>query len=127
MINRLRSIIYLFDAYTIFIWGWLILEFITKDSLKVPTSLTTVYIVILGIYVGDKEIDRLRKRFSSRNLHGERFVLLWVVTLITISIAIAFNHTEYRIPGDLPVITACVLLLWLISEYVKRGKQKKRR
>lgn len=122
MINRPKSLIFLFDAYTIFIWGWLVLEFFTKGSLRVPTSLTTVYIVMLGLYVGDKEFERLRKRYSSRHLHGERFVFLWVVTLIAISGAIAFRHNGYRMPGDLPVVTACVLILWLVSEYIKKKK-----
>jgi peptidoglycan/LPS O-acetylase OafA/YrhL len=123
MLIRPKSIIYLFDTYTLLIWAWLVLEFFSKSELRVPTSLTTVYLVILGIYVGDKEFERLRKRYSSRQLHGERFVLLWVMTLIAISIVIAFFHNGYHMPGDLPVVTACVLILWLASEYVKKNKK----
>ncbi len=117
-----KSLILLFDAYTIFIWGWLILEFFSKGEIRVPTSMTTVYLVILGIYVGDKEFERLRKRYSSRQLHGERFVLLWVITLIAVSSVIAFFRNGYHMPADLPVVTACVLVLWLASEYVKKKK-----
>jgi len=125
MLIRPKSIIYLFDTYTILIWAWLVLEFLSKSELRVPTSLTTVYLVILGIYVGDKEFERLRKRYSSRQLHGERFVLLWVVTLIAVSAVIAFFRNGYHMPGDLPVVTACVLILWLASEYVKKTKPKR--
>jgi hypothetical protein len=120
MLVKQKSIIYLFDAYTIFIWGWLILEFVTKSSLRMPTSLTTVYLVVLGYYVGDKEIHRLRKRYSSRQLHGERFVLLWIVTLIAIASISTFQHNGYHMPGDLPVVTACVLVFWLATEYLKK-------
>lgn len=123
MIIRPKSVVLLFDAYTIFIWGWLLVEFFSNDVVKVPTALTTVYLVILGIYVGDKEFERLRRRYSSRQLHGERFVLLWVVTLIAVSGAVAFRHNGYHMPGDLPVVTACVLILWLASEYVKKQKK----
>lgn len=123
MIIRPKSVVLLFDAYTIFIWGWLLVEFFSGDVVKVPTAMTTVYLVILGIYVGDKEFERLRRRYSSRQLHGERFVLLWVVTLITVSGAVAFKRDGYHMPGDLPVVTACVLILWLASEYVKKQRK----
>lgn len=123
MIMKPKAIILLFDGYTVFLWAWLVLEFFSKDAFHMPTSLTTVYLVILGIYVGDKEFERLRKRYASRQLHGERFVLLWVVTLIAVSTTMAFYRNGYRIPGDLPVITASVLILWLVSEFVKKRKK----
>ena len=88
--------------------------------------MTTVYITILSVYVGDKEIERLRKRYSTRHLHGERFVLLWVITLIIVSITLAFQHDGHRMPSDLPVVTACVLILWLVSEYVKKIHPKQK-
>ena len=126
MIIKPKSIVLLFDTYTLFIWGWMILEFLSKTEFRVPTSLTTVYLVILGIYVGDKEFARLHRRYSSRQLHGERFVLLWIITLIFVSAMLAFYRNGYHMPGDLPVITACVLILWMVSEYVKKVKPKKK-
>ncbi len=126
MRTSFRVFLTFFNLYTVFIWGWLVFEFFTNGSTRVPTSLTTVYITILSLYVGDKEVERLRKKYSSRNLHGERFVLLWVITLIGVSIAVAFRRNGYHLPGDLPVVTACVLILWLVSEYVKKVKPKRK-
>lgn len=125
--NSFKLFLGFFNLYTIFIWGWLVFEFFTKGATRVPTSMTTVYITVLSFYVGDKEIERLRKRYASRNLHGERFVLLWIITLIAVSLSIAFIRDGYHMPGDLPVVTACVLILWLVSEYVKKVKPKNRR
>jgi hypothetical protein len=126
MINRFKSLIYLFDAYTVLVWVWMLVEFLSRESVHTPAGISTVYVTLVGVYVGDKEIQRQRRRYFSRNQRGELFVLLWVGTLIALSIVIAFRgyRNGYRLPADLPIVTASVLVFWLLSEYLKKKTKK---
>ncbi len=127
MIHRLRAFLLLFDALSLVVWIFVLIEFFSHQTFHVPTALSTIYITLVATYVGDKEMTRLRKRFSSRNMKGELFVLLWLVTLIGLTCFTAFARTEYHLPEDLPIITGTVLCLYLITEYVKHARPEKQR
>lgn len=120
MVHRLKMFYTLFNAFTLIVWLWLVVEFLWHTQ-QLPASLSALYLTLVGVYVGDKEYLRLRKRFSSRNRRGELFVLLWLVTLIAIAaiLSLGGNHNGYRMPQDLPIISGTVLVLWLTSEYIK--------
>ncbi|RJO59109.1 hypothetical protein C4546_03855 [Candidatus Parcubacteria bacterium] len=128
MIHRVKAFIYFLNAYTLIVWGWLILEFFSKSQIRVPTLASTLYLTLVGAYVGDKEILRMQKKYASRGLRGELFVLLWMFTLIILVALVTLwgNGHGYRLPPDLPIISGTVLCFWLISEGVKSRRQKKR-
>jgi hypothetical protein len=125
---RLRTFLFLFDTLSIVVWLLVLVEFFTHQEFHVPTALSTLYVTLVATYVGDKEISRLRKHFSSKNLKGELFVLLWLVTLIGLTCVMTFAPATnpYHLPEDLPIITGTVLCLYLITEYVKHVKPSKR-
>lgn len=127
MIHRLRAFLLIFDALSLVVWIFVLIEFFSHQTFHAPTALSTIYVTLVATYVGDKEIARLRKRFSTRNMKGELFVLLWLVTLIVLASITAFAHQEYQLPEDLPIITGTVLCLYLVTEYVKHVRPKKRR
>ena len=125
MLHRVRTFILLFNFYTLLVWAWLMCEFMTKEQFRLPTILPTLYCTLVATYVGDKELQRKRKRFTSRGLHGELFVLLWVASLIIVSSIVAFgaNRVGYHIPPDLPIVTGTVLILYVLTEYLKHERR----
>jgi hypothetical protein len=126
MLHRVRTFLLLFNFYTLLVWAWLVLEFITKEQFRLPTLLPTLYCTLVATYVGDKELQRKRKHFTSRGLHGELFVLLWVISLVVISAIVTFgaNHAGFHIPPDLPIVTGTVLILYLLTEYLKHEREE---
>lgn len=124
MLHRLKTFILLFNLYTLLVWAWLILEFLSKEQFRLPTILPTLYCTLVASYVGDKELQRKRKHFISRRLNGEVFVLLWIISLIIISSIVTFgaNRSGYQIPSDLPIVTGTVLILYLLTEYLKHER-----
>lgn len=118
----------LFDAYTLVVWLLLVLEFFTRNKVFLPTIMTTLYLIILTFYASDKEIRRWRHRLK-RARRGEIFVLLWVLTLITV---VAFylycgKKSDYSISGDLLTITGSVMVIYIITDILKEEFQKKKR
>lgn len=116
-----------FDVLTFIVWAWLVAEFLTKERVSIPTWFSSAYLLILVFYVTDKEIRRWRKQYSSRYRKGEYFVFLWGLTLAAI---VAFsvwvgNHIGYKIPPELPTIAGAVLILYIITEYLKEEFKKK--
>jgi carbon starvation protein CstA len=126
MLHRVKTFIFLFNFYTLLVWAWLMIEFLTKEQFKLPTLLPTLYCTIVASYVGDKELQRKRKHFTSRRLHGELFVVLWVISLIIITSVVTFggDSNGYRIPPDLPIVTGTVLILYILTEYLKQESKK---
>ncbi len=126
MIHRFKLFIAGVNAYTLVIWAWLVLEFFTHNQIRLPVSMSTIYLTLVGVYVGDKELARSKKKYRARGLHGELFVLLWLATLIGVSLVVAFGgyRNGYRIPADLPVIAGTVLVLWLATQYLKEQRER---
>lgn len=119
--KRLKIFVRIFNVFTLVVMFWLFYEFVTKGRTPVPAAMTTLYLTVLAFYVGDKEFQRLKKRYTSRGSRGERFVYLWLFFLIAVSAVVAFGGGKlgYRIPVDLPVITGSVLVLYVITQYLK--------
>lgn len=116
-----------FDVLTLLIWALLIGEFLIRGTNYLPVWLSSIYLLILVFYVTDKEIRRWRKKYFSRYRRGEYFVFLWSLTLVGI---VGFcvwggNSLGYKIPHELPTIAGSVLLLYIITEYLKEEFKKK--
>ena len=116
-----------FDILTFLIWIWFMAEFLTKGVIDFPTWFSSIYLLILVFYVTDKEIRRWRKKYNSKYRRGEYFVFLWSLTLVGI---VGFcvwggNRLGYKIPHELPTIAGSVLLLYIITEYLKEEFKNK--
>ena len=118
----------LFDIYTVVVWIWLVSAFLSKGHFDMPEFVSTLYLLILAFYVGDKELRRHRKKYTSRLRKGEYFVYLWGLTLV---LAVGFyawggSSLGFRIPRELPTVSGTVLILYFITEYLKKesGEEK---
>lgn len=126
-----RSSIFLtlFDSFTLIVWAWLLISFVNKGRFDLPEYVSTVYLLILAYYVGDKEIRRHRKKYLSRARRGEYFVFLWGITLVAM---VGFyvwggNNLGYKIPTELPTIAGSVLVLYFLTEYLKHESGEDRK
>ncbi len=119
--RRQRYFLLGFDLFTIVLWGWVVLEFLSQGRLAVWDTLAELYLIVLAYYVGDKEIRRWQRRYRSRQRHGERFVLLWSGTALALLLfeVAGGNQYGYRLPSSLPLLTGGVLVIFLITEYLK--------
>jgi len=114
----------LFDIFTFIVWIWLVIGFFSKGAFDLPEYISTLYLLLLAFYVGDKEIRRHRKKYLSRSRRGEYFVYLWGLTLVCL---VGFyvwggNKLGYHIPRELPTVAGSVLILYILTEYLKEGK-----
>lgn len=121
--KKLNVFLLLFDGLTLIVWGWIMLDFLTQARFEVPLYISTVYLLILAYYVGDKEIRRHRRTYFSRTRKGEYFVYLWGLTIIGIAAYYVWggNRAGYHIPQELPSIAGSVLILYILTEYLKTG------
>lgn len=128
MIHRVKLFMHLFNALSVVVWAWIVIEFFSHTA-HVPPSLSALYLTLVGVYVGDKEYQRARRKLHNGKRRGELFVLLWILTLIVVAAIVSFGgySNGYRVPEDLPIITGTVLVLWLTSEYLKGQQQRRRR
>lgn len=119
--SRIKNFLYAFNAFTVVIFVLLAFEFFTKSRFHLPAAMTTLYLTVLAFYVGDKEFQRAKRRYVSRGRRGERFVYLWTLFLVIVAAIVAFGGSRqgFRIPADLPIITGTVLVLYVITEYLK--------
>ena len=127
--KKLNLFLTLFDVFTFIIWGWLLMEFLTKGEINLPTWISTFYLLILVYYVSDKEIRRWRKKYFSKYRRGEYFVYLWGLTLVIIVGYCVWggNRLDYSVPHELPTIAGSVLILYIITEYLKEEFRKKKK
>lgn len=125
--KKLNVFLIAFDVLTLVIWGLLVAEFITKGQINFPAWASSIYLLILAFYVTDKEIHRWRKKYSSRYRRGEYFVYLWAMTLV---VMVGFcvwggNQQGYHIPRELPTVAGAVIILYIITEYLKEEFKKR--
>jgi hypothetical protein len=121
--NRNNLFLILFDAFTVVVWVWLVATFLMKGKFDMPEFVSTLYLLILAFYVGDKEIRRHRKKYSSHFRKGEYFVYLWGLTLVVIVGFYAWggNNRGFVIPRELPTVAGTVLVLYIVTEFLKKG------
>jgi hypothetical protein len=98
--------------------------------------INTIYIALLGVYVGSKEVQRWSQeeppagadvvsfRSASFRVPGEIFVTLWVVFTVTATLAAGYAAARFVYPPDLTMITYKVLGFYLGSGASKWLKER---
>lgn len=121
MEKRQRAFVISFNIYTIVLWGWYIVSFFTKEALHVPRTLVDAYLLILTYYAGDKEIHRWRHQHSTTRRRGEFFVAGWVTVLIMVVVIDLLGGAGhgYHMPDYLPFTVGVVVVIYLITRYLK--------
>ncbi len=125
--KKIHSWLVIFDVFSLLVWAMLLAEFFTKGRFHVSIAVSSIYLLILAYYVGDKELRRWRKKYYSKLRHGEYFVYLWGMTLFAIVGYYVWGGREagYLIPGELPTVAGSVIILYFLTEYLKEGTIKK--
>lgn len=127
--QRRRIFSTLFNVYTIFVWGWVVIEFLSRGATETPSALVNVYLIVLAYYVGDKEIARWHHRHQRVRRRGELFVLGWAATaVLTLLIEILGGEEHgYQVPRQLPLIAGSVVTIYVITEYLKAEYRRRAR
>ncbi|MFA6553073.1 MAG: hypothetical protein WCT27_01455 [Patescibacteria group bacterium] len=128
MAKRHNIILLSFDVFTLIIWAWLFVDFFSRGQYKVPLAASSIYVMLLAFYVGDKEIRKLRQKYFPRFRHGEYFAYLWGITLLFMLGFYVWGGKDhgFHLPQELPTIAGSVLLLYFLTEYLKEGLGKKK-
>lgn len=122
-----RPFILLFNVFTIFLWGWFVLEFFSRRAVVASATIGNLYLLILGYYAAEKEIRRWQHRLRSVKHRGEFFVLGWTLTGLTMLVVEVFGGAEhgYRVPQQLPLVVGSVLVVFLVSAYLKSESRRR--
>lgn len=104
-------------------WSFLFFFFIIYDFFNpllgnVLEILSTVYIGVLAIYVGDKEFERWYNRHQSRH-PGEIFIIIWTVLIFSLIFFGSIFKEAYKIPGAIVSSYIAVLTILVITSKSK--------
>jgi len=128
-LNRLQQFVLIFNLATIGLYGWTIIEFLTRGASSVPGIMADLYLLLLAIDAGDKEIKRWHDKHKNVRRRGELFVLGWVgLAIITLLVELnGGREAGYVVPRELPSITGGVLIIYCATEYLKFEFKKRKR
>lgn len=106
-------------------WSLLFFFFIIYDFFTPLTSgntleiLSTVYIGVLAIYVGDKEFERWYNKHQSKH-PGEIFVIIWTVLIFALIFFGTIFKEAYKLPGAVVSAYIAVLTILVITSKSKQ-------
>ena len=108
-------------------------DFFQENALyhaKLMMPLSTIYVVVLAIYAGEKEFERWYEMYEGRH-PGELFVFAWTALMIFLIIgsSVSRNHA-YEIPEPVTAAYLAVLGILIITRrskalYEERREMKK--
>lgn len=127
MIDRKRQFLLFYNIGTILLMGWFVLAFLSKGARNVSETIANLYLVVLGFYVGDKEIERWRKQYHSHSRRGEYFVLGWALVGAGMLLIEIFGGAEhgYRVPEHFAFVVGSVLVMYFITVYLKSEHRRR--
>ena len=112
------------------IWGsiaaicFLLTFFNVYDLSHLLANVTIIYVSILSIFTGLKELSRWKnKQFLSR-YHGEVFIILWTVLMLLFILLSAYNENGYQMSTEFTATYLSVLGIFAISRQSKNLKLK---
>lgn len=119
--NRQQTFILAFNAFTVLLWIWFIVEFLSKGTMSVPNAMAEVFLLILVFYAGDKELHRWHHQHPHSTKRGEIVVLVWVTLAAVMFLVESLGGAArgFRVPTDLPLVAWSVIVIFLITEYLK--------
>ena len=123
--NRLilKVILNLWSIITITMF---MVDFISGNRYDTSTSsVGVIYLIILGIYVSDKEYSRWKNNFVSRFL-GESFVVAWTIMMVMFVVLAPLSDGYFKIPADFAFIYTSVIGTFAITMHSKALKQSKK-
>ena len=86
--------------------------------------ISAIYLSILGLFAGVKEMDRWRGQHFSRYL-GEYFVVLWTMLLVVFFIIVILTNKFYYISNELITVYIAVLGIFALTQKSKKWYKNK--
>lgn len=118
---------YLVSFWTILVFGGVITNSLTNNEFEdILGPLLAVYIGILAIYVGDKELERWHNSHISSH-PGEIFVLVWTLILVGLAVCEFIMRGNCHIPSELVSAYIAVVSILALTQRSKSLYEIKRR
>lgn len=119
--RRQKNFLLVFNLATILLMGWFVLAFLTKGATGVSATLSNLYLLVLGFYTTDKEIDRWKRQYRSNVRRGEYFVVGWSVIGAVMLLVEIFGGAEhgYWVPDNFAFTAGSVIVIYFITAYLK--------
>lgn len=100
-------------------------DFLTYNYLNgLLNVISTIYVAILMIYVGDKEFERWYAKKQGTN-PGEIFVFIWTGLMISLLIMDLLKAENYHVPDCVVNSYVSVLTILVITKKSKQVYQRK--
>ena len=121
-------------ALTTLLWLETALEALTRGGMHAPTSLSDLYLTLMGAYAGAGEVQKWLQKIPQdpaqdpwleKAQKGGAFVALWMVLLIAVHLW-QLQDSTVRMPVDLkPITTGLVLIFFakVASRHVRRSQR----
>ncbi len=124
-----HRLVIVFNVFTVIIWGWIVLEFLSRGQYRLSSTFSNLYLILLGYYAAEKEILRWQHRYTVLQRRGELFVYGWAVTAVTMFLVETLGGIDhgYRVPGQLSLIVGAVLVIFVVTAFLKAEQQKPHR
>lgn len=114
-----------FNLATILLAGWNLLEFLTRGATQVTETTTQLYLIVLAVIIGDKEVARWHGHHRSARRRGEFFVIGWALLLLGMVVVEMVGGAEHGwvVARQMPITAGTVVVVWLLSAYLKAERQ----
>lgn len=124
---RFINIRNLLNLWTIITMVFFIVDFSSKGKyLSSSGAIGTIYITLLGLYAGSKELGRWTKTKLSFRF-GEFFIILWTFLMIVFVAMAILGSWGYKMPGEFITTYAAVLGIYVLTQRSKSLFNRKRR
>ena len=87
-------------------------------------SLTIIYISVLSIYTGVKEINRWKSKNFISKYNGEIYIAIWTLMMIMFIFLNAYNPTRFHLTGEFTATYLSILGIFAISKKSKALRVK---
>jgi hypothetical protein len=123
MVNMWRILV---NLWSIIFFIAIFYDFLGHNSLNgLLNIISTVYIAVLMIYVGDKEFERWYAKIEGIHL-GEIFVFIWTGIMIALLILDLLKKELYHVPDCVVTAYVSVLTILVITRKSKQVYQEKK-
>ena len=88
------------------------------------SSISVIYISILSIFAGVKEISRWRNKDFASRYHGEIFIIAWTILIVIFLVLAAMFPDKYNMAGQFTATYLSVIGIFAISRKSKNLRLK---
>lgn len=122
---------YLVNFWSILFFLVIIYDFLYGPFTGLLSVISTIYIGVLAIYVGNKEFERWYDKHHRKH-PGELFVVFWTVIIFFLIISALIFKSSYQIPESVVSSYIAVLTILVITTkskqiYIEKENKKEKK